>query len=231
MMLLNDIEDQLKDLFTGNEIITLTTEFAANVGEKVTYHAVGYNSKKDILARNISDLSNQSRINFFKEIKTVQRVAKDQKLVKQIDQLISCSSDGVEKSRQNISSLLDKYSLKIKKVWLSAVEFYDKEDARNALDSIRLTLELLCKEILHNDKSLENQRNDLGRYLQSKGVTSQFRNLLFRVLDMYEKIQNDNAKHDVPKLSHMEISYLMNQSVLLIKFINDCENEGENNAR
>lgn len=230
-MLLDDIEDQLKDLFTGNEIITITNEFADSVGEKVTFQTVSFNSKKDILSTNINDLSIDARIRFFSEIKDVRRVVNKPELVKQIDQLISGTSGKVQKSRESISSILDGYSPKLKEMWLSAVNSYNENNSRNALDSIRLTLELLCKEILQNNKSLENQKKDLGKYLQSKGVTSQFRNLLFRVLDMYEKIQNDHAKHDVPQLSHMEISYLMNQSVLLIKFINDCENGGELNAR
>ena len=56
IMLLNDIEDQIKDMFSGNELITLTNEFAKSVGENVTIQVVGFNSKKDILSKNISDM-------------------------------------------------------------------------------------------------------------------------------------------------------------------------------
>ena len=224
VMLLNDIEDQLKELFTGNEIISLTNEFADSVGEKVTFHSVGFNSKKDILTRNINDLSDDAKIKFFKEIKLVHNVASKPKLVQQIDELIDDAELDNSSARKSISDLLSKHSNKVVQSWKNAVRFYEQEQYRDALDSIRLTMELLFKEVLGNAKSLENQKETLGKYLKQHGISTQFRNLFFRILDMYEKIQNDNAKHDVPdKLSREEISFLMNESVLIIKFISDCD--------
>ena len=55
--------------------------------------------------------------------------------------------------------------------------FFDKasrqcnstDNTRECLDNFRLSLELMLKEILKNDKSLENQRIPLMRYLEQKG--------------------------------------------------------------
>lgn len=64
-MLLNEIEDKLKDLYTGSEIIRLTNNYAEEIGKEVTYHVVGYNSKKEIL----QTLVMRGRLDFFEKFK------------------------------------------------------------------------------------------------------------------------------------------------------------------
>ena len=224
-MLLNDVEDQLKEIFTGNELITLTNDFANSVGEKVTFQAVGYNSKKDILSKNISDLSDKSKREFFEQLKSLRKVASDETLVSQINKLITGGSPSVNSARSSISFLLSQYSSKINRTWVDSVRFYDSKDYRNSLDSIRLTLELLLKELLNNNKSLENQKQALGVFLKENGISPQFTNLLLKELNMYEKIQNNEVKHDVPEhLSKPEITFLMNQAAIIIKFLDNCNN-------
>ena len=47
----------------------------------------------------------------------------------------------------------------------SGVDIFSKKgDLRHGLDDMRLTLELLLKHLLSNEKSLENQNSDLGAY-------------------------------------------------------------------
>jgi hypothetical protein len=41
---------------------------------------------------------------------------------------------------------------------------------RNVLDDMRLSLELLLKAVLGNDKSLENQIPQLGGFIKEKGL-------------------------------------------------------------
>lgn len=226
IMLLNDIEDQIKDMFSGNELITLTNEFAKSVGENVTIQVVGFNSKKDILSKNISDMSDNAKIKFFDQLKTIERVSDNPKLVMKIDELIASKSPLIENTRNNITNLLSDYSSNITTAWKESVIFYNDQKYRGALDSIRLTLELLLKKLLENDKSLENQKALLGKFLKEHNVSIQFVNLFLRELDMYEKIQNDEVKHNIPEhLSKKEIDFLMNQAVLIIKFLDRCNNE------
>ena len=226
IMLLNDIEDQIKDMFSGNELITLTNEFAKSVGENVTIQVVGFNSKKDILSKNISDMSDNAKIKFFDQLKTIERVSDNPKLVMKIDELIASKLPLIENTRNNITNLLSDYSSNITTAWKESVIFYNDQKYRGALDSIRLTLELLLKKLLGNDKSLENQKALLGKFLKEHNVSIQFVNLFLRELDMYEKIQNDEVKNNIPEhLSKKEIEFLMNQAVLIIKFLDRCNNE------
>ena len=43
---------------------------------------------------------------------------------------------------------------------------------------------------------------------------------------MYDTIQDNEAKHDVPNdLNREEITFLMNQASLIIRFIIECDNK------
>ncbi|GHN17324.1 hypothetical protein [Lactobacillus delbrueckii] len=222
-MLLNEIEDKLVDLFTGKELIRLTTDYAEEIGKEVTYRVVGYNSKKDILSRNIADLGYEGKIGFFREILKLTAVKKDEALVTQINDLLPNDNLANKKARDDVTTILSKYPSNVVETWNNAVKFFDQSDYRDSLDSIRLTLELVVKEILRNNKSLEHQTEEMGKYLKSRGINKEFRNLFFKVLDMYTKIQNDFAKHSTPdELEVSEIRFLMNQAVLVMKFLDEC---------
>lgn len=67
---------------------------------------------------------------------------------------------------------------------------------RNALDDLRLALELLLQEILGNAKSLENQIAALGQMVKAKGGSKELSNMLEKLIDYYGKYQNTYVKHD-----------------------------------
>lgn len=60
----DDIEDQLKDIFTGSEIISLTSMYAGELGKKVPINEVKFNSKKKIITANLGILSVNEKIDF-----------------------------------------------------------------------------------------------------------------------------------------------------------------------
>ena len=88
-------------------------------------------------------------------------------------------------------------SPKAKKIYDNALDKYNKGgDNRNVLDDMRLSLETHLKEILNNDKSLENQLSEVGKYLQTKGLSKEFVNMVKTLLDYYAKYQNNHVKHN-----------------------------------
>lgn len=228
----DDIEDQLKDIFTGSEIISLTSMYAGELGKKVPINEVKFNSKKKIITANLGILSVNEKIDFLRQIRNHSKVLEDSSLCEQIDRLISGNSESVEKSRNSITDLLSDYPQEIVEQWKKSYIFYDGKDYRNALDTIRLTIELLVKYITKKDKSLENQQEYLGKYLkEQKGVTKSIRTLFFKMLDMYLKVQNNSSKHNLPTdLSYEEITLLMNQSTVIIKFLVDCDKKKKINS-
>ncbi len=72
----------------------------------------------------------------------------------------------------------------------------NEDDTRNALDELRFSLEQLVKRVLGNTRNLENNREELLRWLDSKGLHKQLRNWVQDVLQRYTQYQNDAVKHD-----------------------------------
>lgn len=67
---------------------------------------------------------------------------------------------------------------------------------RNVLDDLRLSLEILLKQILKNDKSLENQISLIGTFIKDCGGSTELINMLVKLIDYYSKYQNTYVKHD-----------------------------------
>lgn len=76
---------------------------------------------------------------------------------------------------------------------LLAIGIKGKE--RYVVDNLRLSLELLLKAVLSNNKSLENQKSELGLFFKGKSTSTEISNLYMQVLDYFNKYQNDKAKH------------------------------------
>ncbi len=89
---------------------------------------------------------------------------------------------------------------------------------RNCLDDIRLSLEILLKELLDNKKSLENQLSELGPFLKDKGCSKEIRNLIGTVLKIYSKHNNEYVKHD-DKVNQIEVGFIINLTTSVIKFL------------
>ena len=67
---------------------------------------------------------------------------------------------------------------------------------RNVLDDLRLSLEKLLKGVLENNKPLEKQMADLGRFMKERGGSTELVNMFFTLVDYYTKYQNSYVKHD-----------------------------------
>lgn len=94
----------------------------------------------------------------------------------------------------------------------SALQIYSRKDTslyRNLLDELRAGLEKLFQNILQNKKTLENQKELLLNWLESKGVHVQIRNLYEHlVFKGYVRYQNDAVKHG-EGWSEFEVEYMI----------------------
>lgn len=79
---------------------------------------------------------------------------------------------------------------------------------RNMLDDLRLSLELLLKEIFANNKSLEKQLSELGKYQQNRGATKETTNMFHKLFTYYTDYQNSYIKHnDLVQKSEVELIF------------------------
>lgn len=93
----------------------------------------------------------------------------------------------------------------------------DACSVRDGLDNMRLCLELLVKELLKNEKSLENQKNGICNLLSGKGYSSYIISMFIHLLDSYTKYQNNNVKHDDgSKITQIDKRFIIKQTALFI---------------
>ncbi len=91
----------------------------------------------------------------------------------------------------------------------TALQKYELQSyERNLLDDLRLALELLLKSLFSNDKSLENQLANIGKFIKARKGSNEFANMFVKLLDYYAKYQNNYIKHDDAVIAE-EIEFVM----------------------
>lgn len=113
---------------------------------------------------------------------------------------------------------LSKYP-EILKQYNSGIEKYKNQVyERNLLDDMRLTLELLLKAILGNQKSLENQLPEIGKFQKEKGLSTEFTSMFNKLLDYYSKYQNNYVKHN-DKVISSEVDFIIELTTIFMRNI------------
>ena len=89
---------------------------------------------------------------------------------------------------------------------------------RNALDDIRLAFELLVKDLLGNDKSLENQISGICSLMQSFSVSKELTNMIQPIIKYYTDFQNHHVKHN-DSVNKNEMEYVIELTSVIMKFL------------
>jgi hypothetical protein len=89
---------------------------------------------------------------------------------------------------------------------------------RNAMDDMRLAFELLVKDLLANDKSLENQIKIIGAKLEDAGTSKEIRLMVTQIISYYTRYQNEYVKHN-DRVNQNEIEYIFDLTSVLMKFL------------
>lgn len=83
---------------------------------------------------------------------------------------------------------------------------------------MRLSFELLVKDLLGNNKSLENQISELGGMLKVTDASFELRNMVTQVIKYYTDFQNNHVKHK-DKVNSNEIEYVIELTSVVMKFL------------
>jgi len=110
---------------------------------------------------------------------------------------------------------------KVQKSFKSALEKYqNKIFQRNLIDDLRLSLELLIRKLLNNNKNLENQEKFLAIYLKQKNIPKELINMYWKLINYYAKYQNNFAKHnDKVKVDSSEIEFILYLTGTFMRFL------------
>lgn len=114
------------------------------------------------------------------------------------------------KSRDKLISALNKYQ--------------QKEDIRNILDDLRFSLEIFIQEIFSNNKTLENNKTEIGKMLKDNNINKEITNIYITIFDYYTKYQNNNVKHN-EKCYDQEIEFILYLTCILIRTVITINNK------
>lgn len=218
---------------TGTEIIKYCNRYAIDYNVKIpvddaemlkTTFKPHVPNKRTALLRNFLAFSKEQQFKIIDNLCDLPKL-KEQKLVKELKfKLITrfpefnIKNEDFEKEIAITTQDLKKYN-KCLAPWNSALEKYHGGIyERNLLDDMRLALEILLKEILRNDKSLENQISLVGTALKERNVSPEINTLFVKIIDFYSKYQNTYVKHNDAVKSN-EIDLIMNQTIILMNFL------------
>lgn len=100
---------------------------------------------------------------------------------------------------------------------------------RQIIDNMRLSFELFLKQYLNNKKSLENQKELLGKKLQECGISKEIRDMYATLFSFYTRYNNQNVKHD-DKCASVETEYIIYLTGTFIRFLIQIDKKEEKNG-
>lgn len=97
----------------------------------------------------------------------------------------------------------------VKKLYNKAIDGINAgTDYRHALDDLRLAIEIYLKELLQNDKSLENQIGEIGPFLGAHNVSTEIIGNIKESIKAITRYFNQHEKHN-DNVKTNEIDYIV----------------------
>jgi len=97
-------------------------------------------------------------------------------------------------------------------------DFNGGKNERHILDDVRLSVEYFLRNILSNEKSLENQIAPLAKYQKDKGISSEISNIFRGLIEIFGKYHNNYVKHN-DKVKYSEIEFIFNLTNTFYRFL------------
>lgn len=233
-----DILGDTDNGLSGSEIIRYCNEYAVQYEKRITYSIYpfpkGVPNKRTVLAANLRAFEPFQQFSIIKDLCTKPQFAGNGKIqelsVKLSSQYAQFSEGGgtVNEIIQETKHWLDKYPDVLKHYQAALQKREHNIYSRNLLDDLRLSLEVLMKEIFNNEKSLENQTKDLGQFLENNGISVPIRNLYSTVIGKYKDYQNNNVKHNDSSQA-IEVDFLIELTTVLMRFLVQLDLQKESN--
>jgi len=215
---------------SGNEIVKVTSAYAIDWNVRIPYDTYPFKdapNKRTALVANLVPFNGTQRYKIIRALcdqPTIQsrNKAEADKLKSQLfakyghldDSLSDLNPSLVEETHHWLAAFPDSRDLFDAALQKHANGVF----ARNALDDLRLSLELLLKAIFQNTKTLENQLGNVGTYVSARGGSSEYRNMFAKLLDYYSKYQNSYVKHDDAVIDD-EVAFVIEITACFIKHL------------
>ncbi len=211
---------------SGSNIVKYCSSYALDFNRTIPYGRYPFDApnKRTALYENIRVFEAPEQFRIIKELLELQ-LFRDKEEAQKLKILLFQRYGQLATERISETELVQKT-----KHWLSghdaALKQYDSALAkyeggifeRNTLDDMRLAFELLVKDLLGNNKSLENQISALGAKLKSRGASEELRNMVVKIIEYYTKFQNHHVKHN-DAVNSDEIEYVIELTSVIMKYL------------
>ena len=181
-------------------------------------------NKRTALLRNLKAFNAKQQFQIIKELSELDSFQNNDEAKKLKVQLYTRYGFLAEESLSNTELVvktkhwLEKHPDSLKQYTSALTKYEGGIFERNTLDDMRLSFELLVKDLLCNDKSLENQIALLGGMLKDTEASVELRNMVTQVIKYYTDFQNNHVKHN-DKVNSNEIEYVIELTSVVMKFL------------
>jgi hypothetical protein len=216
---------------SGSKIAEIMSSYAYDLNVEIPYRSYPFPkdlpNKRTALYKNLLTFSSTQQYKILKELCELS-IFKDNKDAK--DLKIKLISRYGENFGYSIPEEVDKSLLDATNTWLTdypdskkifeqaMVKLENRIFERNLLDDLRLSLELLIKAVLGNNKSIENQLADLGRFFRKKSISKELNNMIVKLINYFAKYQNTYVKHN-DNVNDKEIEFIFELTSSLMKLL------------
>lgn len=202
-----DILGSTQTGLSGSKIASLLSAYAVDYNIDIPYPSYPFPAstpnKRHALKKNLSSFNSKQQFKIIKELcehpelkdlpevkdLKIKLLTRYRDLNTDIDMVNEILVDETRFWLDDYTKSLEQYNNALEKYKGNIFE-------RNLLDDLRLSLELLVKEILGNSKSLENQFSDIGLFIESNNGSKELSNMFVKLIDYFTKYQNEYVKHD-----------------------------------
>lgn len=208
--------------WTNNEITKKFNEACLRFGKSFEFEKGQYQNKASSYVNNFSKFTEKEVYLILKDFFRDDKFKDNTSIQSALNNLIRDNAFDYEDADEHYEETFNTtihFLQKYTKAYAPYQSSYQKIIAniyeRNALDDLRLSLELLVKELMKNNKSLENNTTDLCKELKNKNVTGEINTLFNRVLNFFTSYQNEYVKHnDLVESNSVEFIFDITSSML-----------------
>lgn len=219
---------------TGSEIAKYCSSFAIKFNVTIPFpkypfpKKAGVPNKRTALKSNIDCFDDEQKFIIIKWLCELPKFV-DNKDIQKVKETLLLKYSHLSKEKLNNTELIKKtqhwlsnYPLALTHYNNGLTRYEQNIFQRNVIDDMRLSLELLVKSLLDNQKSLENNISEIGSKLKCKNISSHLRQMVPKLIDYYTKYQNNHIKHingNNESESENEIEFIIEFTSIVMKFL------------
>ncbi len=216
---------------SGSQIVKYCNGYAIKFGKEIPVSSADFGkfgsivpNKRTALLKNLKAFNAEQQFLIIKELCDLEKFS-DSPEIKQLRTMLFSRYGQLSSEKLSETELITKtrhwlsdHPLALKQYESALKKYESGVFERNTLDDMRLSFELLVKDLLNNGKSLENQINDLGGMLKAQGASEELRNMVIKIIDYYSKFQNNHVKHN-DAVNEKEIEFVIELTSVVMKYL------------